>query len=177
MLNWCKNYRPDHTTEIYIPPSPLIRPSSTHHSLHLQRNAKPTEKTIRKIKPHPRKNSCTNGQQTLKFDKGVQVSHGINTSNMVDSATQTPRSATETTQHTLLMGSLLPSREESQLKLWDKSSYMSGDFLKKSEQVQSVRSRKQSDLKIDTNFRTKATHCMVETKDKVEMCEKSRLWG
>ena len=41
----------------------------------------------------------------------------------------------------------------------------------------SARSHRPSDLKIDNNFQTKATHCMVETKYGAEISGKSRFWG
>jgi len=87
-----------------------MQPASTHQFLHLTRNVKTAEKTIRKIKPHPRKNSCNVAQPSLKMDKCVQVCTDVDTPKMVDYATQTPRLATETTQTTLFMGSVFPSR-------------------------------------------------------------------
>ena len=50
-----------------------MQPNSTQVSLHPSRNVKTRDGTIRKIKPHPRKNSCNIATQILKFDKSIQV--------------------------------------------------------------------------------------------------------
>ena len=91
-----------------MPVSPHMRPNSTHQSLVPLRNTKTGDKTIRKIKPHPRKNNQPFVSSTLKFDKSIQVNVEVNTPKMVDSTTQTPRPTTETTQATLMLGSLHP---------------------------------------------------------------------
>jgi len=54
---------------------------------------------------------------------------------------------------------------------------MSGDYLKRSQQPQSSRSQKPSDLKIDNNIRTKATGCTIEAKDLMDRYGKSNIWG
>ena len=91
-----------------MPVSPHMLPNSTHQFLLPSRNAKTGDKTIRKIKPHPRKNNQPYVASTLKFDKSIQVSVDVNTPKMVDSTTQTPRPTIETTQATLMLGSLHP---------------------------------------------------------------------
>lgn len=176
MLNWCKNHSvPDQQSEIYVFPAPNQPHQHSTHTIAPPKFTTQPHRPIRRLKPNPKHNGRSDVSQSVTFDKCVQVNMQGQGRTMVDSGTQTTRLTLEIARERAC-ASGVQSREMSPKTLLNNRSYLNVEY--GSRQDQFGQSRKQSfDQQIESNIKTRATHCLAETKDQVERCDKSKLWG